>query len=62
MNWLPSTSKGVLIAVAVIAFLYVALNTANLVTIAVGAVVIGLAAYAVYVIGYRIHDALLHGL
>lgn len=61
MKWLPSTAKGVLIAAAAIALVYLIINTGNLVTIAVGAVTIAVLAYFLYVVGYRIHDALIHG-
>lgn len=62
MNWLPSTAKGVLIALAVLALLVVAVYAGTTLTVAVGAVVIAVLAYGIYVLGYRLDHLLKHGL
>lgn len=51
----PRTSKGLLIALGVLALIVVWLYATTMLTVALGALVIGVLLYAVYLIGVRIH-------
>ncbi|SDJ33192.1 hypothetical protein SAMN05216226_102165 [Halovenus aranensis] len=57
---LPNTSKGVLIALAIIAVVVSALFASTLLTVAVAAVIIAILTYLVYIVGSRIHRWLLN--
>lgn len=57
----PQSGRGVLIALAVLALIVVAIFTSGIGPVLLGAVVIAVAAYLVYVIVGRLDDWLRHG-
>lgn len=52
---LPSTSKGLLIAIGAIAIIVVFAYATTLLTVALGALIIAVALYVLWVIGVRLH-------
>lgn len=57
----PTTARGVLIIAALLAVVVVAVYATSTVTIALGATVIAVAAYGLYILGYTIDDKLKNG-
>lgn len=59
MLQLPSTSKGVLIALGIVAVIIVFFYAGTLLTVLLGAILVALILYTVYIVGRRIHGRLL---
>ncbi|WP_337653279.1 hypothetical protein [Halomontanus rarus] len=52
---IPNTSKGVLIALGLLGLIVVWMYAGTLLTVGVGAIIITLGLYALYIVGYRLN-------